>query len=107
MRHTDTRRPIHSESVHNVPLRVVFFVWALVVSPLIVWLLRETIYEADGSTLWIWLIGVPALITIVAGRLMRRGPWELILGASLSVGVAVASLLMTIVIACEGYSDCL
>jgi len=96
-----------SGSVSKSTLRVAFFGWALVVSPLLVWLFRETIYEADATTGWIWMIGVPALITIVAGQLIHGVLWELVLGAALSAAVAVASLLMTIVVACQGMSDCL
>jgi hypothetical protein len=72
--------------------RLAFFAWALVVSPLVVWLLREAIYEVDGTTGWVWMIGLPAMITIVVGGVMRRSLWELGLGASLSAGVAVLSL---------------
>ena len=91
----------------KIALRLAFFLWALVVSPLVVWLLRETIYEADGTTVWIWMIGLPAMITIVAGGLMRRAFWELGLGAALSATVAVLSLFITIVVACQGRSDCI
>ena len=84
-----------------------FFAFALVASPFVVWLLREAIYELDGTTLWIAALGLPAMITIVAGGLMRRSFWELVVGASLSAGVAVLSLVMTIFVACQGKSDCL
>lgn len=78
--------------MRRTAVRLAFFAWALVASPLVVWLLREAIYEVDGTTGWIWMLGLPALITIAAGGLMRRTLWELGLGASLSAGVAVLSL---------------
>jgi hypothetical protein len=91
----------------EVATRLAFFAWALVASPLVVWLLREAIYEVDGVTGWIWMVGLPALITILAGGVMRRTVWELGLGASLSAGVALLSLSVSIVVACQGRSDCL
>ena len=66
--------------------RLGFFAFALIGSPLVVWLLREWIYERDGTTLWIWMIGLPALVTVLAGGLLRRPGWELVLGAALSAG---------------------
>jgi hypothetical protein len=93
--------------VDTVTVRIVFFVCALILSPLLVWLAREAIYELDGTTGWIWALGLPSLITILAGGLLRRTLWELVLGASLSAGVAVLSLYVTIFVACQGKSDCL
>jgi hypothetical protein len=90
-----------------VTTRIVFFAFALILSPLLVWLAREAIYELDGTTGGIWVLGLPALVTILAGALLRRSLWELMLGASLSAGVAVLSLYVTIFVACQGKSDCL
>jgi hypothetical protein len=88
-------------------LRLAFFAWALVVSPLVVWLSRETIYELDGTTGWIWIVGLPALVTIAAGAVLRRALWELVLGSALSVGVGFLSLIIGIFVACQGKTDCL
>ena len=87
--------------------RLGFFAFAAVGSPLVVWLLREWIYELDGTTGWIWILGLPALITILVGAIMRRVVWELLLGAALSAGIAWLSLIVTILVACSGVSDCL
>ena len=93
--------------MRKIAPRLAFFAWALVVSPLVVWLLREAIDEVDGTTGWVWTIGLPAMITIVVGGVMRRSLWELGLGASLSAAVAVLSLYITIFVACQGRSDCI
>jgi hypothetical protein len=95
------------EPVDGLAPRLGFFAVALVGSPLVVWLAREAIYELDGTTFWIWTIGLPALVTMAAGGLMRTALWELVLGASLSVLVAWLSLIVTIVVGCSGRSDCL
>ena len=47
------------------------------------------------------------LITILVGGFMRRALWELVLGALLSAGVAYLSLIVWILVACSGKTDCI
>lgn len=102
-----TRRPVNTASVSATMVRLAFFACALVVSPLLAWLLRVPIYMLDDTTGGIWMIGLPPLLTILAGGLMNRSLWELILGASISASVALLSLYIAIFAGCQGSSDCL
>jgi hypothetical protein len=93
--------------VDSVMARLTFMSCALVGSPAVVWLFRETIFEMDDTAVWVFLIGLPVAITALAGRLLRRPRWELVLGASVSAAISVLSLAIALVVACQGRSDCI
>jgi len=93
--------------VRRIATRVAFFVWALVVSPLIMWALFETLVEIDSSErAWLWILGIPALVTFAVGTAMRRSLAETSLAALLSASVAGIGVLVAILTACSGTSDC-
>ena len=94
-------RLVDIPTVSQLRPRLLFFAFALVGSPLILWIFRETLYELDGMTGWIWMIGLPAMLTIGAGGFMRRPLWELLVGASLSAAIWVLIFFISFFVTCR------
>ena len=94
--------------MRRIALRLAFFLWALVASPLVMWALFEAMIEIDDTgRAWLWILGIPALVTIAVGVFAHRSFWETVLAASLSASVGGLSVLIALFWACQGKSDCI
>jgi len=78
-------------------LRTAFLVWGLVLVPLVAWYIG---FIRTGRPLAVVLaIGLPALVTALAGVLLRRPAPEVVNVSLLSSGLVVLAMFLTLVFA--------
>ena len=81
----------------SIAPRIAFFAWAVVVCPLLMVSLIETIDRVEDDThAWLLIGGIPVLLTIAAGVLGHRSRAEILLAALLSAGISALTVLLVI-----------